>query len=178
MAAGATVWLTGLPGSGKSTAAVGLSRRLASTGIPSQVLDGDVLRHGLSADLGFSKEDRSESIRRAGEVALLLASSGLVTVVGLVSPYATARDGVRRRHQEHGLAFMEVWLSAPLEVCEARDPKQLYARARRGEVPMMTGVDDPYEPPPEAELEVPTHRLDVASTVDRIFTALLELLES
>jgi adenylyl-sulfate kinase len=171
---GLTVWLTGLPGAGKSTIAERLQDHFGECGVTSQILDGDTLRSGLNTDLGFSKEDRTESIRRAGEVALLLASNGVVAIVSLVSPYAAARGQVRRRHAEHELRFVEVWLSAPLEVCEARDPKHLYARARRGEVPMMTGIDDPYEPPGQAELELPTHEL----TEDQALALLLAALDT
>jgi len=169
---GMTVWLTGLPGAGKSTIAERLRDHLEGSGVTCQVLDGDTLRGGLNTDLGFSKEDRSESIRRAGEVALLLASSGVVAIVSLVSPYAGSRDKVRRRHADHQITFVEVWLSAPIEVCEARDPKQLYARARRGDLPMMTGVDDPYEPPGQAEIELPTHELSEDAALARLLEVL------
>jgi len=169
---GLTVWLTGLPAAGKSTIAQGLRSALSARSIASQVLDGDVLRSGLNADLGFSKEDRAESIRRAGEVALLLARSQVVAIVSLVSPYAASREHVRRRHHDHGITFLEVWVSAPVEVCEARDPKQLYQRARRGELSMMTGVDDPYEPPSKADLELPTHELGESEALARLLAAL------
>lgn len=174
----ATVWLTGLPGAGKSTAAEGLHRRLVDAGHRAQVLDGDVLRGGLNADLAFAKEDRLESIRRAGEVALLLAASGTVAIAGLVSPYAAARDTVRARHGTQEVPFLEVWLSAPLPVCEARDPKQLYARARQGQITMMTGVDDPYEEPAAADLVLPTHVLDPEETASRLFDFVVQHLVS
>jgi len=172
-----TVWLTGLPGAGKSTAARGLSAELGTLGVAAQLLDGDTLREGLNRDLGFSKEDRSESTRRSGEIAMLLAANGIVPVVSLVSPYALDREAVRRRHAERGLAFFEVWLSTPLEVCEARDPKGLYARARRGEVTMMTGLDDPYEPPAGADLVLQTHR-SVEETVARLTGSVLSALRA
>lgn len=144
---GAVVWLTGLSGSGKSSVAVEVERRLVEAGRAAYLLDGDNLRHGLNADLGFTAEDRDENVRRAGEVAALFADAGLVALVPLISPYRQARDAVRRRVEDLGLRFLEVWVATPLEVCEARDPKGLYARARAGELRGLTGVDDPYEEP-------------------------------
>jgi bifunctional enzyme CysN/CysC len=149
---GATVWLTGLSGSGKSSVAVELERTLVAAGRPAYVLDGDNLRHGLNADLGFSADDRAENIRRVGEVARLFADAGLVAVVPVISPYRADRDRVRRAHEAIGLRFIEVFVDTPIEVCEARDPKGLYKRARAGEITGFTGVDDPYEPPPAPEL--------------------------
>jgi adenylyl-sulfate kinase len=169
---GATIWLTGLPGSGKSTTANGLHEHLALLGVISLVLDGDALRRGINADLGFTKDDRCESVRRAGEIALVAASQGIVAIASLVSPYASARDGVRRRHEEQGITFLETWLSAPLEVCEARGPRQLYSRARRGELQTMTGVNDPYEPATTAEIVLPTHEIDADEAVRRLVDAL------
>jgi adenylyl-sulfate kinase len=124
------VWLTGLPGAGKTTSASFLIVELHRRGIATASLDGDELRSGVSADLGFDEEDRAENVRRAGEVALLLASQGLVAVVSLVSPRRRNRDLARARHDEHGIGFLEVHVAAPLEVCEQRDPKSLYRRAR------------------------------------------------
>ena len=149
---GATVWFTGLPASGKSTMARGARpSRWSSRGVPAYRLDGDNLRHGLCGDLGFDHESREENIRRAAEVARLMADAGIVTVVSLVSPYrASARRRAARCTSDDGLPFLEVWVSTPLEECERRDPKGLYARARRGEVAHMTGVDDPYEEPENA----------------------------
>jgi bifunctional enzyme CysN/CysC len=144
---GLTVWFTGLSGSGKSTVAVELERRLVTGSRPAYLLDGDNLRHGLNADLGFSAADRAENVRRVGEVALLFADAGLVSVVSLVSPYRADRDRVRAAHERAGLRFVEVFMDTPLDVCEARDPKGMYARARAGEIRGFTGVDDPYEPP-------------------------------
>jgi bifunctional enzyme CysN/CysC len=150
--AGATVWLTGLSGSGKSTVAFELERRLVASGRPAYVLDGDNLRHGLNAGLGFSAEDRAENVRRVGEVALLLADAGVVALAPLVSPYRADRDRVRARHAEAGVPFFEVHVATPLEECERRDPKGLYAKARAGELTGLTGVDDPWEPPLHPEL--------------------------
>jgi bifunctional enzyme CysN/CysC len=144
---GLTVWVTGLSGSGKSTVAVALEAQLVSSGIPSYLLDGDNLRHGLNGDLGFDAASRNENVRRAGEVALLFADAGVVAIVPLISPYRADRDRVRRRHEELGLRFVEVFVDTPIELCEQRDPKGLYAKARAGEITGFTGIDDPYEAP-------------------------------
>jgi adenylyl-sulfate kinase len=149
---GATVWFTGLPASGKSTIAAVVEERLVSAGRPAYRLDGDNLRHGLNGDLGFSAEDRSENVRRAGEVAALFADAGVVALVSLVSPFATDRDRAREAHDRAGLSFAEVHVATPPEECERRDPKGLWARARAGEIKGFTGVDDPYEPPTDPEL--------------------------
>jgi adenylyl-sulfate kinase len=151
---GATVWLTGLSGSGKSTVAFEVERRLVASGRPAYVLDGDNLRHGLNTGLGFSAEDRAENVRRVGEVAMLLADAGVVVLAPLVSPYRSDRDRVRARHVAAGLPFLEVHVATPLDECERRDPKGLYARARAGEITGLTGIDDPWEPPLDAELEL------------------------
>jgi adenylyl-sulfate kinase len=153
---GLTVWLTGLPGSGKTTLAIRLSQFLRQKTIPSLILDGDALRSGINTDLGFSKEDRNESVRRAGEIALINASAGFVSICCLVSPYAHAREGVRRRHDSATITFFEVHVAADLATCERRDPKGLYARARRGDATMVTGIDDPYERPLNPELVLPS----------------------
>jgi bifunctional enzyme CysN/CysC len=149
---GLTIWLTGLSASGKSTVAVEIERRLVAAGRPAYLLDGDNLRHGLNADLGFSAGDRAENVRRVGEVARLFADAGVVAVVSLISPYRVDRDRVRAAHDERGLPFLEVFVDTPLQVCEARDPKGMYAKARAGEITGFTGVDDPYEPPPAPDL--------------------------
>ena len=149
---GATVWFTGLSGSGKSTIAYELERLLVAAGQSAYVLDGDNLRHGLNADLGFSATDRDENVRRVGEVARLLADAGLVALVPLISPYRDARDRARRAHDVAGLRFVEVFVDTPIEVCEARDPKGLYRKARAGEITGFTGIDDPYEKPAHPEL--------------------------
>ncbi|MCJ0906661.1 adenylyl-sulfate kinase [Rhodococcus sp. ARC_M6] len=151
---GATVWLTGLSASGKSTIAVELERRLVAAGIPAYRLDGDNLRHGLNADLGFSADDRAENVRRVGSVAQMFADSGAVAVACLISPYREDRDRVRAAHEAAGLRFIEVYVDTPIEACEARDPKGMYAKARAGEITGFTGVDDPYEVPEQAELIV------------------------
>lgn len=144
---GATVWLTGLSGSGKSTIAVELERRLIAAGRPAYLLDGDNIRHGLNGDLGFSADDRDENVRRVAHVARLFADAGVVAVVPLISPYRAARQLARDLHEAADLPFHEVFVDTPLEVCEERDPKGLYARARAGEITGMTGIDDPYEAP-------------------------------
>jgi len=151
---GATVWFTGLSGSGKSTVAVEVERLLATSGRPAYLLDGDNLRQGLNGDLGFSAEDRAENVRRVGEVARLFADAGVVALVPVISPYAADRDRVREIHRMAGLPFVEVFVDTPLEVCEARDPKGLYAKARAGELPGFTGIDDPYEAPASPELRL------------------------
>ena len=168
---GAVVWMTGLPSSGKSTIAHALEQRLIGSGQPAYVLDGDNLRHGLNGDLGFSDEDRTENVRRTAHVARLFADAGVVAVVSLVSPFAADRAQARALVEAEGLPFREVWVSTPLEECEQRDPKGLYAKARRGELPGFTGVDAPYEAPelPDVELggDVP-----VDEAVDRLVDAL------
>lgn len=150
--AGLVIWLTGLSGSGKSTVAVELERLLIAAGRAAYLLDGDNVRHGLNADLGFSEADRMENIRRVSEVSTLFADAGLVVVVPLISPYQSARDAARERVEGAGLRFVEVFVDTPLELCEQRDPKGLYAKARAGEITSMTGIDDPYEAPTAPEL--------------------------
>jgi bifunctional enzyme CysN/CysC len=159
---GATVWLTGLPASGKSTIAAALEARLLEEGRSAYLLDGDNLRHGLNGDLGFSAEDRAENIRRTAHVARLLADAGTVAIVSLVSPYAADREAARTLHRDEGLDFVEVFVDTPLEECERRDPKGLYARARRGEISGLTGIDDPYEAPQGAEVVVSGGTIDEA----------------
>jgi bifunctional enzyme CysN/CysC len=172
---GVTVWLTGLSGSGKSSVAVELERRLVASGRPAYLLDGDNLRHGLNADLGFGAQDRAENVRRVGEVAKLLADAGVVTLVSLVSPYRADRDRARAAHLEAGLPFVEVFVDTPLEICEARDPKGLYAKARAGEITQFTGIDDPYEPPLSPNLVLRPEDGDVSAQADLVM-ALLERL--
>ncbi len=146
------MWFTGLSGSGKSTVAVEVERLLVEAGRPAYLLDGDNLRHGLNADLGFGAHDRAENVRRVGAVARLCADAGLVAVVSLVSPYRADRNRVRSAHEAAGLRFIEIFVDTPLEVCESRDPKGLYAKARAGELTGLTGVDDPYEQPDTPDL--------------------------
>jgi len=169
---GATVWLTGLSGSGKSTVAAALSRRLVDHGRATYTLDGDNLRHGLNGDLGFSAADRTENVRRVAEVARLVADAGIVAVVPLISPFRAGREHARRLHEAAGLTFLEVFVDAPLEVCEARDPKGLYAKARAGEISGFTGIDDPYEPPEHPDIAVATDRESPEDAASRISAVL------
>src|ERR687898_550196 len=152
--AGVTVWMTGLPASGKSTVAAAIEARALGEGRSAYVLDGDNLRHGLNGDLGFSAEDRAENVRRTAHAAALLAEAGVVALVALVSPYASDRATARAIHDAAGLPFHEVWVSTGLAECERRDPKGLYARARAGELPGLTGVGDVYEVPEAPDLEI------------------------
>ncbi|MHB1782611.1 MAG: adenylyl-sulfate kinase [Acidimicrobiales bacterium] len=154
--AGVTVWFTGLSGAGKSTVAGTLFHLLSERGEQAFLLDGDDLREGLNADLGFTAEDRAENVRRVGEVALLFSRAAHVTLVTVISPYAAGRDAVRQRHGASAVPFVEVHVATPLEVCEDRDPKGLYRRARAGEIARFTGVSDPYEPPDAPELVLVT----------------------
>ena len=156
-----TVWLTGLPGSGKSTLAHAAEALLAAEGVLAYVLDGDNLRFGLNSDLGFSPEDRAENIRRAGEVAALLRDAGAVVLASFVSPYRRDRDRVRSLHPDG--SFVEVFVDAPLSVCEQRDPKGLYARARAGATAEVTGVSAPYEAPTDPEMRIDTSAIDVGT---------------
>ncbi|CAN6363532.1 unnamed protein product [Urochloa humidicola] len=149
---GCVVWITGLSGSGKSTLACALSRELHSRGHLTYVLDGDNLRHGLNRDLSFKAEDRAENIRRVGEVAKLFADAGLICIASLISPYRSDRSTCRNLLLNS--SFIEVFLNAPLEVCEARDPKGLYKLARAGKIKGFTGIDDPYEPPSDSEIVI------------------------
>jgi bifunctional enzyme CysN/CysC len=149
---GATIWLTGLSGSGKSTVAAACEAQLVAAGRPAYVLDGDNVRHGLNGDLGFSAADRTENVRRVGHVARLMADAGLVVLVPLISPYRADRDHARSLHVEAGLPFYEVFVDTPIELCERRDPKGLYAKARAGEIQDFTGINAPYEAPNAPEL--------------------------
>ena len=162
---GLTVWLTGLSGSGKSTIAVAAEAELLRAGRAAYVLDGDNLRHGLNAGLGFSDEDRDENVRRVGEVALLVADSGTVALVSLVSPFRAGRDRARRAHEEAGVPFVEVFVDTPLEECRRRDPKGLYAKAAAGEIKGFTGIDSPYEAPEAPDLHIATAEVDLAEAV-------------
>src|SRR5205085_9824465 len=153
---GATLWFTGLPGAGKSTVAAAVEERLIDAGQPAFLLDGDNLRHGLNGDLGFDEHARTENVRRTAHVARLLAESGTVALVSLVSPYAADREAAAALHRADDLQFIEVFVDAPLEVCEQRDPKGLYARARAGQLAGLTGVGAPYEAPAKADLVLRT----------------------
>ena len=163
---GAVIWLTGLSGSGKSTIAFALERRLTGSRHLTYVLDGDNVRHGLCSDLGFSPADRTENIRRIGEVAALFADAGMLIITSFISPYQSDRDLARTRVP--GGKFIEVFLDVPVEVCERRDPKGLYKKARAGEIAQFTGVSAPYEQPTEPELILDTDALAVEACVDRI----------
>jgi len=168
---GATLWMTGLPGSGKSTVAAGVEAQLLGQGRSTYILDGDNLRHGLNGDLGFSADDRAENVRRTAEVSALLADAGVVVLVALVSPYRADRDAARAVHEARGLPFLEIHVATSLEECERRDPKGLYARARAGEISGLTGVDDPYEPPAAPEVVVGSGE-GVDEAVARVLAAL------
>lgn len=172
---GATAWLTGLSGSGKSTVAVELERRLVASGRPAFLLDGDNLRHGLNADLGFSPEDRAENIRRVAEVARLFAEAGVTAVVSLISPYRADRERARAVHEAAGLPFLEIFVDTPLEVCESRDPKGMYAKARAGEIRNFTGIDAPYEEPAAPDLVLRPVDGDPAAMAARILPLLDDL---
>jgi adenylyl-sulfate kinase len=165
---GGTVWFTGLPSSGKSTVAAAVEARLIAEGRAAYVLDGDNLRHGLNGDLGFSVEDRAENVRRTAEVAALMADAGVVALVSLVR---ADRAAARAAHERRGLTFVEAWVSTPLEECERRDPKGLYARARAGEIPDFTGIGQPYEEPEAPELEIAVGE-SLAAAVERVLEAL------
>jgi bifunctional enzyme CysN/CysC len=171
---GATVWLTGLSGSGKSTVASALTRLLTARGVLSYTLDGDNLRHGLNGDLGFSTDDRAENVRRVGEVARLFADAGVVALVPLISPYRAGRDHARALHDAAGLRFIEVFVDTPIEVCEQRDPKGLYQKARAGELKGFTGIDDPYEAPLQPELVIPGGDVSAVEAAERLLELLAE----
>jgi adenylyl-sulfate kinase len=167
---GCVLWFTGLSGSGKSTLAVALEAALLGAGHAAFVLDGDNLRHGLNSDLGFAPADRRENIRRAGEVAALFADAGLLTLAAFISPYRADRDAARATVGAE--RFLEVFLDAPIGVCEQRDPKQLYRRARAGEIEEFTGVSAPYEPPETPALSLDTSVLDTNACVESLVTLL------
>lgn len=172
---GAVIWLTGLSGSGKSTLAVALESLLFRRGIGTMVLDGDNLRHGLCADLEFSLEDRAENIRRAGEVAKLMAESGLVVISSLISPLKKERESVRASCHAAGISFSEIFINASIAECERRDPRGLYQKARKGEIKGFTGIDSPYEIPEHPDLILETGKEKVAESVERLLTHVLNL---
>lgn len=169
---GFTVWLTGLSSAGKSTLARHVADRLRQAGYKVESLDGDIVRQRLCRDLGFSKEDRDENIRRIGFVAELLSRNGVVVIVSAISPYRAVREEMRRQIPN----FVEIYVNAPLEVCERRDIKGLYRRARAGELRGMTGIDDPYEPPFTPDLECRTDLETVEQSVEKILAHLGRLL--
>jgi bifunctional enzyme CysN/CysC len=171
---GATVWFTGLSGSGKSTIASAVAMELTRRGVLTYTLDGDNLRHGLNGDLGFSADDRTENVRRVAEVARLFADAGVVALVPLISPYRAGREQARALHEAAGLEFLEVFVDAPLDVCEARDPKGLYAKARAGELTGFTGVDDPYEPPAAPDLVIAAAEVPPDTAAAAVIALLLQ----
>jgi adenylylsulfate kinase len=170
---GCTLWFTGLSGSGKSTIAYTLEHLLVQRGRLAYVLDGDNIRHGLNKNLGFSAADREENIRRIGEVAKLFADTGVITMTSFISPYRKDRDNVRALHKAGDLPFIEVFVNTPILICETRDPKGLYKKARAGELKGFTGIDDPYEEPLNPELAIDCTRI----TPQQATVQVLELLE-
>lgn len=172
MTVGATIWLTGLSGAGKSTIAEALAAELTERGHRTQILDGDELRTNLSAGLGFSREDRTTHVTRVGFVAEMLARHGVISLVPVIAPYADARDAVRKHHELHGTPYHEVYVATSLRECRRRDVKGLYAKAATGELTGMTGIDDPYEPPQHPDLTIDTEQLDLADAVTVIGTLL------
>lgn len=168
---GAVLWFTGLSGSGKSTLSNSVTRLLHDQGVRTYMLDGDNVRHGLNSDLGFSPEDRVENIRRIGEVAQLFADAGTIVTTAFISPYIRDRDLARRIA---GGAFVEIFVNPGLEVCEQRDPKGLYKKARLGQIPEFTGISAPYEAPPNAELEIDTGTLSIEESANKVVTFLRE----
>ena len=170
---GATLWFTGLSGSGKSTVAVALEQALAAKGKLTYRLDGDNIRLGINKNLGFSADDRTENIRRIGEISKLFVDVGIVTLSSFVSPYRADRDLVRKLHEDAGMQFIEVFVDVPLSVAEERDPKGLYKKARAGEIPNFTGISDPYEEPLNAEIVLNSHKMSLEEEV----AILLNILE-
>ena len=169
---GATIWFTGLSGSGKSTVAVALEQALFARNKLVYRLDGDNVRHGISKNLGFSAEDRAENIRRIGEIAKLFVDAGVIALSSFVSPYRTDRDLVRAMHAESDMDFIEVYVDVPLAVAEERDPKGLYKKARAGEIPNFTGISDPYEAPETPELVLKSHEMSLEEEVDAVIALL------
>jgi adenylylsulfate kinase len=171
---GATLWFTGLSGAGKSTLAFTLEHMLIKQGVKCYVLDGDNVRHGLNNNLGFSDTDREENIRRVGEVSKLFADAGMVVLSSFISPFRGDRRLVREIHQQDALPFIEVFVDTPLEVCEGRDSKHLYEKARRGEIKNFTGIDSPYEVPEHPELVI-TPTSSPEDSAKQIIAYLIEL---
>ena len=172
--AGATIWFTGLSGSGKSTVAVALEKVLHAQGRLSYRLDGDNVRLGINKNLGFSAEDRAENIRRIGEIAKLFVDTGVIALSSFVSPYRADRDLVRKLHEDAGMAFIEVYVEVPLAVAEQRDPKGLYKKARAGQIKNFTGIDDPYEAPEKPELVLHTDKMSLEQEVEALLALLVQ----
>lgn len=168
---GILLWFTGLSGSGKSTVASALEQKLHSLGKITYALDGDNVRHGLNSDLGFSDKDRVENIRRIGEVSKLFVDAGIITIATFVSPFREDRQKVRELLGED---FIEIFIDCPLEVCESRDPKGIYKKARAGEIKHFTGIDSPYEEPINPEITVSTHLNTLEECVDKLMSYLEE----
>jgi adenylylsulfate kinase len=171
---GATLWFTGLSGSGKSTVAVALEGALYEAGRLSYRLDGDNVRLGINKNLGFTAEDRTENIRRIGEIAKLFVDTGVIVLSSFVSPYRDDRDTVRALHEAAGMDFIEVFVDVPLDVAEQRDPKGLYKKARAGEIKNFTGIDDPYEKPDKPEIHINSAEMSLEEEVDTLMAALRE----
>lgn len=171
---GATLWFTGLSGSGKSTVAVALEGVLHDMGVLCYRLDGDNVRFGINKNLGFSEEDRAENIRRVGEISKLFVDSGVLVLSSFISPYLRDRELVRQIHEEAGMAFIEVFVDCSLEAAESRDPKGLYKKARAGEIKNFTGIDDPYEAPENAEIHLRTDKQTLEEEVKQILEQLRE----
>ena len=169
---GATLWFTGLSGSGKSTVAVELEGILSEMGVLSYRLDGDNVRLGINKNLGFSAEDRTENIRRIGEISKLFVDTGVLALSSFISPYMADRDQVRALHEEAGMDFIEIFVDCSLEAAESRDPKGLYKKARAGEIKNFTGIDDPYEAPVNAEIHLHSDQQSLAEEVEEILAVL------
>jgi adenylylsulfate kinase len=171
---GATVWFTGLSASGKSTVAFTLEHALVERGHMAYVLDGDNIRHGLNKNLGFSPADREENIRRIGEVSKLFADAGILAFTSFISPYRKDRDLARKIHEDAGLPFIEVYVYAPLEVCEKRDPKGLYQKAREGKIPEFTGISAPYEEPLKPEILLDVTNITPQEAAQQVMNYMIE----
>ena len=171
---GATLWMTGLSGSGKSTISVALERSLFEKGILSYRLDGDNIRLGINKNLGFSADDRKENIRRIGEVSKLFTDAGIITLASFISPYRKDREEVRKIHEDSGLTFVEIFIDCSLESAEERDPKGLYKKARNGEIKNFTGIDDPYEAPTNPEIHLISDAMGLDDEVKTVLNYLLK----
>lgn len=169
---GATLWFTGLSGSGKSTIAVALEEALMAMGKLSYRLDGDNIRHGINHNLGFTAEDRTENIRRVGEVSKLFVDAGIIVLSSFISPYVEDRNTVRQLHKDSGMPFIEIYVDCPLATAEQRDPKGLYKQARAGEIKQFTGIDDPYEIPEHPEIHLRSHEQSLQEEVAEILAYL------